>query len=147
MTNSGKLRLNKPKMGKSNGGSKPPDMSVPWGRGASEHRPGLFTKQYLMEHAEGCVADIFYALRENLGRINNERIELKERPIRGGTYNSYAKYFFWYILMDLVEPTDRREPAIYAFLKERHYYRLTDKGKSEVRAWEDPIVVAHPEFR
>jgi len=125
----------------------PPQVTIPWGRGASEHRPGLFTKQYLMEHAEGCVADIFYALRENLGRINNERIELKERPIRGGTYNSYAKYFFWYIMMGFVEPTDRREPAIYDFLEERHFYRLTDKGKSEVRAWQDPIVVAHPEFR
>ncbi len=134
-------------MGKSNGGSKPPDMSVPWGRGASEHRPGLFTKQYLMEHSEACAADIFYALRENLKRINNERIEIKERPIRGGTYNSYAKYFFWYIMMGLVEPTDRREPAIYDFLEERRFYRLTDRGRTEVRAWEDPIVVAHPGFR
>ncbi len=147
MTNSGKLRLNKPKMGKSNGGSKPPDMSVPWGRGASEHRPGLFTKQYLTEHGEACAADVFYALRENLKRINKSRIEIGEKPIRGCTYNSFAKYFFWYIMMGLVEPTHRREPAIYYFLQERHFYRLTDKGRTEVRAWEDPIAVTHPEFR
>ena len=125
----------------------PPQITIPWGRGASEHRPGLFTKQYLMEHGEACAADIFYALRENLERINKLRIEIKEKPIRGCTYNSYAKYFFWFVSMGLVEPTDRHEPAIYDFLEERHFYRLTDKGKAEVRAWEDPIVVAHPEFR
>ena len=128
-------------------GPDPNRMTIPWGRAASEHRPGLFTKQYLMEHGEACAADIFYALRENLERINNERIEIKEKPIRGGTYNSYAKYFFWYIMMGLVEPTGRHEAAIYNFLEERHFYRLTDKGKAEVRAWEDPVVVAHPEFR
>ena len=100
-----------------------------------------------MEHEEACAADIFYALRENLERINKERIEIGEKPIRGCTYNSYAKYFFWFIMMDLVEPTDKHEPAIYDFLEERHFYRLTDKGKAEVRAWEDPIGVRHPEFR
>jgi len=122
-------------------------ITIPWGRGASEHRPGLFSKQYLMEHGEACAADIFYALRENLERINKERIEIGEKPIRGPTYNSYAKYFFWFIMMGLVEPTDRHEPAIYDFLEERHFYRLTDRGKAESRAWEDPIMVAHPEFR
>ena len=125
----------------------PPQITGLWGRAASEHRPGLFTKQYLMEHEEACAADIFYALRENLERINKERIETGEKPIRGCTYNSYAKYFFWFVMMGLVEPTDRHEPAIYDFLEERDFYRLTDKGKAEVRAWEDPIVVAHPEFR
>jgi len=125
----------------------PPQIAIPWGRAASEHRPGLFTKQYLMQRGEACAADIFYALRQNLERINKSRIEIGERPIRGCTYNSYAKYFFWYIMMGLVEPTDRHEPATYDFLEERVFYRLTDKGKSEVRAWEDPIAVAHPEFR
>ena len=102
-------------------GPDPNRISIPWGRAASEHRPGLFTKQYLMEHGESCAADIFYALRENLERINNERIEIKGKPIRGCTYNSYAKYFFWFIIMGLVEPTDRHEPAIYDFLVERHF--------------------------
>ena len=49
-------------------------------------------------------------------------------------------------LLGLVEPTDRREAAIYDFLEERVFYRLTDKGRAEVRAWEDPVRVAHPEF-
>ena len=125
----------------------PPQITGLWGRAGSEHRPGLFTKAYLLEHEEACAADIFYELRENLERINEERIGIGEKPIRGCTYNSFAKYFFWFIMMDLVEPTDRREPAIYDFLEERHFYCLTDKGRLEIRAWEDPIAVAHPELR
>jgi len=124
----------------------PPQITIGWGRGASEYRPGLFTKKYFERHGEGCAADIFYALRENLERINKERVEIGEKPIRGCTYNSYAKYFFWFKLLGLIEPTDRREPAIYDFLEERVFYRLTDKGKTEVRAWKDPVRRAHPEF-
>ena len=149
-----KMRQRKPRIKKAQEeptrkgkGPDPNRMTIPWGRAASEHRPGLFTKQYLMQHGEACAADIFYALRENLERINKARIEIKEKPIRGCTYNSYGKYFFWYILMGLVEPTDRHEPAIYGFLEARHFYRLTARGKAEVRAWEDPIAVAHREFR
>ena len=125
----------------------PNRITIPWGRGASEHRPGLFTKHHLMEHGEACAADVFYALRENLERINRLRIEIGEKPIRGCTYNSFAKYWHWFKLLELIEPVDRREPPIYDFLEERLFYRLTDKGRAEVRAWEDPIIVAHPEFR
>ena len=125
----------------------PPQITLPWGRGASEHRPGLFTKHYLLEHGEACAADVFYALRENLEGINKLRIETGEKPIRGCTYNSFAKYWHWFKLLGLIEPVDRREPPIYDFLEERAFYRLSDKGEAEVPAWEDPIMVAHPEFR
>lgn len=126
---------------------KPPQIGVAWGRAASEHRPGLFAKQYLAEHGEACAADVFYALRRNLEGINKERIEIGEKPIRGCTYNSFAKYWHWFKLLQLVEPVDRREVSVYDFLEKRVFYRLTDRGKVEVRAWEDPIAVAHPEFR
>ncbi len=125
----------------------PPQITIPWGRAASEHRPGLFTKQYLRKHAEGCAADIFRALRENLEGINKMRIEIGEKAIRGCTYNSFAKYWHWFKVLGLIEPVDRREAPIYDFLEERVFYRLTDRGRAEVRAWEDPIAVAHPEFR
>ena len=125
----------------------PPQVTIPWGRGASEHRPGLFTKWYLTEHGEACAADIFYALRQNLERINKSRIEIGDKPIRGCTYNSFAKYWHWFKLLRLIEPVDKREAPIYNFLEERVFYHLTDKGKAEVRTWEDPIVVAHPELR
>ncbi len=125
----------------------PPQITGFWGRGASEHRPGLFAKAYLLEHGEACAADIFYALRENLEGINKMRIEIGEKPIRGCTYNSFAKYWHWFKLLGLIELVDRREAPIYDFLEERVFYHLTDKGKAEVRAWEDPIAVSHPEFR
>ncbi len=125
----------------------PPQVTIPWGRGASEHRPGLFAKAYLLEHGEACAADVFYALRENLEGINKMRIEIGEKPIRGCTYNSFAKYWHWFKLLGLIELVDRREAPIYDFLEERVFYHLTDKGKAEVRTWEDPIAVSHPEFR
>ena len=125
----------------------PMQITIPWGRGASEYRPGLFTKQHFEKYDEACCADVFHALKEDLARINEERVTIGDRPIRGGTYNSFAKYWHYFKLLGLIEPLDRREPAIYDFIEERQFYRLTDKGKNEGRAWEDPIIVAHPEFR
>jgi len=117
-----------------------------WGRGASLFRPGIFAKRYLEEHGEACCADIFHALKENLERINKERVEIGDKPIRGGTYNSFAKYWHWFKLLDLIEPVGRGEASIYDFLEERVFYRLTVKGKAELRAWEDPVRTIHPEF-
>jgi len=122
----------------------PPQMAVGWGRAGSAYRPGLFTKQYFVEHGEACCADVFRALKEDLRRINRERVEIGDRPIRGGTYNSYAKYWFWFRLLGLIEPIDRREASIYPFLRERVFYRLTSKGLSEVQAWADPVRTLHP---
>jgi len=125
----------------------PPQITIPWGRGASEHRPGLFTKQYLMEHGEACAADIYYALSEEIERLNTARAEIGEAPFRRPNYGSFSRYFHWFLILGLIERTDKKEPAIYGFLQERVFYRLTDKGKAEVKAWEDPIGVRHPEFR
>ena len=124
-----------------------PNMTVPWGRDASEYRPGLFTKQYFVEHGEACCADVFHALKEDLERINRERIEIGDRPIRGCTYNSYSKYWHWFKLLGLVEPTGGTEPAIYDFLEKRRLFQLTDKGIAEERGWQDPTGTVHPEFR
>ena len=150
----GKMKENRPRIKKARKepirkgkGPDPARIGVPWGRAASEYRPGLFTKQYFVEHGEACAADVFYALKEDLERINMERVEIGEMPVRGSTYNSFAKYWHWFKLLGLIEPVDRREASIYAFLEERVFYRLTDKGRSETRAWEDPVKTAHPEFR
>ena len=124
----------------------PPQITIPWGRGASLYRPGLFTKKYFEKHGEGCCADVFYALSEELERLNKERIEIREKPFRRPNYSSFSRYFHWFLILKLIERTDKREPAIYGFLEERVFYRLTDKGKAEVKAWEDPVRAAHPEF-
>ena len=127
-------------------GPDPNRISVPWGRGASDYRPGLFTKQYFVEHGEACAADIYRALSEEIERLNQERIEIGEKPFRRPNYSSFSRYMHWFAILGLIERTDRREPAIYDFLQRRVFYRLTEKGKAEVRAWEDPVRAVHPEF-
>ena len=123
-----------------------PQITGFWGRGASDYRPGLFTKRYFEEHGEACAADIYYDLSREIERLNEGRIEIGEKPFRRPNYSSYAKYFHWFKLLGLVESVDRREPAIYDFLQEREFYRLTAKGKIEEEAWQDPVRAAHPEF-
>ena len=117
-----------------------------WGRGASKYRPGLFTKAYMLEHGEACVSDIYQALSQQIERLNSERTAIGDKPLRRPNYSSYAKYFHWFKKMGLVKVTKRQEPAIYSYLKRRQFYRLTAKGKAAVRAWQDPVRTAHPEF-
>ena len=124
----------------------PPQIATPWGRGASEYRPGLFTRQYFEKHGETCAADIYRAMSEELERLNKGRIEIGEKPFQRPNYSSFSRYFHWFLILKLIERTDKREPAIYDFLQERVFYRLTDEGKVEVSAWEDPVRAAHPEF-
>jgi len=124
----------------------PPQITGFWGRGASEYRPGLFTKQYFVEHGVACAADIYYALSQEIERLNKERIEIGEKPFRRPNYSSFAKYFHWFKLLGLVESVDRREPAVYDFLEERQFFRLTARGEAEEKTWEDPVRTAHPEF-
>ncbi len=124
----------------------PMKITIPWGRGASEYRPGLFTKQYFVEHSEACAADIYRALSEKIERLNQERIEIGEKPFRRPNYSSFSRYMHWFLILGLIERTDRREPAIYDFLQEKVFYTLSGKGGAEVRAWEDPVRAAHPEF-
>ena len=128
-------------------GRDPPQMAVGWGRAGSLYRPGLFTKQYFVEHGEGCAADVYYALSQEIRRLNAARAEIGEAPFRRPNYSSFSRYFHWFLILGLIERTDKREPAIYDFLQKRVFYRLTNKGKAEVRAWEDPITAVHPEFR
>ena len=124
----------------------PPTIAVGWGRAGSQYRPGIFIKQYFMEHGEACAADIYYALSEEIERLNAARAEIGETPFRRPNYSSFSRYFHWFLILGLIERTGRREPAIYNFLKQRQFYRLTAKGQSEEGAWQDPVRAAHPEF-
>jgi len=125
----------------------PPQITGFWGRGASDYRPGLFTKRYFEEHGDACCADVYYGLSEEIERLNAARAEIGEAPFRRPNYSSFSRYFHWFLILGLIERTDRREAAIYDFLEKRVFYRLTAKGRVEVSGWEDPVAVAHPEFR
>jgi len=115
-----------------------------WGRAASTYRPGIFIQKYLLEHHEGCVADIYRDISEEIEQINKERIQIGEKPFRRPNYGSFSRYFHWFLILKLVVRTGRQEPAIYPFLHQRIFYRLTDRGRAEIRAWEDPVRAAHP---
>lgn len=78
--------------------------------------------------------------------MNGERVEMGEKAFRRPNYSSFAKYFHWFKLLGLVERTGRTEPAIYDFLEKKCFYRLTDKGRAEAVAWQDPVRAVHPEF-
>ena len=144
MTGSGKkMKQPRPRIRKARN---PPQITIGWGRGASEYRPGLFTKKYFEKHGEACAADIYYGLSEEIEHLNKERTEIGEKPFRRPNYSSFSRYFHWFLILKLIERVDRREPAIYDFLEERQFYRLTDRGKAEVSGWQDPVRAAHPEF-
>lgn len=144
-----KLKINQKTEDKSNAGklTDPPKVTVPWGRSASGYRPGLFIRQYFGKHKEVCAADIYRALNEEIERMNEEKVAIDEKPFRRPNYSSFNRYMHWFTILKLIERTHKREPSIYNFLKQRVFYRLTSKGKAEIKAWEDPIAATHPEFR
>jgi len=94
-----------------------PQITVPWGRSASDYRPGLFTKQYFEKHGDVCCADVYYALSREIEHLNAERIEIGERPFRRPNYSSFARYFHWFLILGLIERTAKTERAIYSFLQ------------------------------
>lgn len=127
-------------------GRNPPRITIPWGRGASLYRPGKFIKTFFDEHIEVTCADCFHSLSRWLENLNRERVEIGEKPLRRPNYSSFARYFHWFLILGLIERIDRKEPAIYPFLRPRQFYRLTAAGSAEVQAWTDPVRFRHPEF-
>lgn len=128
---------------------KPPQQSVPWGRAALDYRPGHFIKEYLDQHDQACVSEIYKALAQQIIDLNEERSKSAPpvpSPIRRPNYHSLSTYFHWFLILDLIERTGKTKPAKLDFLQERVFYRLTEKGKGESLAWSDPIAAAHPEF-
>ena len=81
------------------GSRKAPNSSVPWGRAASEYRPGLFTKQYFVEHGEACAADIYRSLTEKIKTLNEERVWIGDTPLLRPNYSSFSRYFHWFLII------------------------------------------------
>jgi hypothetical protein len=124
-----------------------PRVAVPWGRGASAWRPGLLLRKHFEEHPETCCADAYYSLSQQIESLNEERAVAGEKPLKRPNYSSFSRYFHSFLILGLIERTGKVEASVYPFLQKRVFYRLTDRGRTEVRAWQDPIRVLHPEFR
>jgi len=80
---------------------------------------------------------------------------------KGGTYNSFARFFFWLKQLKYVEKTGETEvslqrgkitnqeyaPGAYPLKAPRTYYCLTDEGKvSLIEDWCNPLAAVHPEW-
>ena len=71
---------------------------------------------------------------------------------RGGTYNSFARFFHWYKQLGYIEETGVVEDSEskgggHSTLQPRKYFRITDAGLSAVPwGWIDPIGTLHPEW-
>ena len=65
-------------------------VTVPWGRSASEYRPGLFIEQYFEKHPEACAADIYRSLTEKIKALNEERVWIGDTPLRRPNYSSFV---------------------------------------------------------
>jgi hypothetical protein len=128
------------------GGNDRNGMTVPWGRASSPYRPGLLSRGYFLKHEEACAAEIYRAMSESLEHLNEERVYIGEKPIRRPNYNSFSRYFHYFLLLSLIERSGRQEPAAYPFLKKKVYYRLTRKGRTELRPWQDPVRSANPTY-
>jgi hypothetical protein len=124
----------------------PPQVVVPWGRASSQYRPGLFSIDYFLKHDEGCAAEIYSSLSEFIENLNVERIYIGETPIRRPNYSSFSRYFHYFLILGLIERTGRQEPAAYPFLKKKVFYRLTRRGRTELRPWQDPVRSANTTY-
>lgn len=71
---------------------------------------------------------------------------------RGGTYNSFARFFHWYKQLGYIEETGVVEASESkgggnAALVQRKYFRISSAGLSAVPwGWIDPIGTLHPEW-
>ena len=127
-------------------GPNPNQITTPWGRGASAWRPGLLVKEHFEDHTETCCADAYYSLSQRMDSLNEERVAIGEKPFKRPIYSSFSRYFHWFFILGLIERTGKVQASAYPFLEKRVFYRLTDKGKAEEKAWQDPLRAAHPEF-
>ena len=116
-------------------------------------RTGLFIRQYLLDHTEESVAVMHRALKEQI-TMENQRRTRSER-LRGPTYSSFLKYIHNLARLGLVELSGHEEPAEFVATDKlvqirggsggkvvpsvRRFFRITAKGRSEVRAWQNPI--------
>ncbi len=125
----------------------PRNKSVPWGRGASEYRPGIFTKQYFENHGEACAADIYRSLTEKIIALNEERVWIGDTSISAAQELLELQSLFPLVSHHGSHRAHGQTGACQLqFLHYKVFYRLTEKGQAETKAWGGPVRATHPEF-
>jgi hypothetical protein len=89
------------------------------------------------------VADLFKELKEGVDNYKTN-----------ATYNSFARFCYWYQQLGYIEPTGITEPSYTkgreeleeakSVLEDRTYFRITPKGKAE--EWSNPLAIRHPQW-
>ena len=90
-----------------------------------------------------CMTDLFKELKEGQGMYKTD-----------ATYNSFARFFFWYEQLGYVEFTGQTEPSYTKgreeireaenILASRKYFRITPKGRAV--DWSNPLAIKHPQL-
>lgn len=114
---------------------------------------GTWVRRRLLEAGrEGVTVADLHSTRREVGTI---RVDTKvehswvddEAQYKGGTYNSFARYFHWFKQLGYVESV-RTEPSTTKGsntkpdkeYRDRHYYRISAKGRrASIEKWADPI--------
>lgn len=123
------------------------------GRAASPYRPGLFIKEYLVEHEEGSVSDIYkgYCGSLPIPAPKTPFAYRRKRSPFAPTYASFARYFHFFkqlglveLVLDMETGNPKAEPpgdvaeALWDKIQWKHFYRLTPKGALQIEMWQDP---------
>jgi hypothetical protein len=112
---------------------------------------GIWIRDKLLEAGSNgiTIADLHSARKSlGIGLIDEATV------YKGGTYNSFARYFHWFKQLGYVESvrtepstTKGRDDKPEEEYRDRHYYRISAKGRrAPLEKWADPIWAVHPEW-
>jgi len=131
-------------------------MPLPWQERFK--RPGQFIKTYLENHGSASVAELHYFYKGEIEEENIRRKQLGEKAFHVPVYHSFYGYFRNLITLELVERVGERTAKDFrgpieefAFVERtdsrwkviqgarERLWQLTEKGKFEITAWNDPL--------
>ena len=94
---------------------------------------GLFIYNYLLEHEEAYISQIYRAFKREKGSFTN----WKNRPLKTGSYQNFRNYIWWLRKLGLIE-FSREEPSSIPSLQDRRYYRLSSRGRKKQDLFSNP---------
>ena len=101
---------------------------------------GVFIYNYLLEHEEAYVSQIYRAFKEEKKSLTGWR----NRPLKTGSYQSFRNYIWWLHKLGLIE-FSREETSTNPVLQPKRYYKLTGKGRKNQYLFFNPRRELYPE--